>query len=68
MNKTTSLLKHVTEETDQCRNEHSSCIHQCLWMQFTELWSTFFVVWCTDIFAYLGCKQNCGIACGFEEN
>ena len=26
MSKTTSLLKHTTEETDQCRNEHSFCM------------------------------------------
>ena len=26
MSKTTSLQKHMTEETDQCRNEHSSCM------------------------------------------
>ena len=24
--KTTSLLKHMTVETDQCRNEHSFCL------------------------------------------
>ena len=26
MSKTTSLLKHMTIEQDQCRNEHSSCM------------------------------------------
>ena len=26
MSKTTSLLKHTTEETDQCTNEHFFCM------------------------------------------
>ena len=26
MSKTTSLLKHTTEETDKCRNEYSFCM------------------------------------------
>ena len=40
MSKKTQLLKHMTEETDQCRNEHSSCTTVVALSQNVETYPT----------------------------
>ena len=56
MSKTTYLLKNMTEEIDQCRNEHSSCITVVALGQNVKTYTT---TQCMQIFVHF---EN-GVAC-----